>query len=118
MNPIYRFTLSANGGAERAAFPVYRDDVSKDYEQQSNEEFYQAKLSGKLTFIRDDYDFIASQTFDTEFGIKIYISYDTGQTWTEYWAGNFWKTNCTFNDDDKNVTLTPESCRSIWTNGQ
>lgn len=108
MNPIYRFTLSANGGAERAAFPVYRDDVSKDYEQQSNEEFYRAKLSGKLTFIRDDYDFIASQTFDTEFGIKIYISYDTGQTWTEYWAGNFWKTNCTFNDDDKNVTLTPD----------
>lgn len=108
MNPIYRFTLSANGGAERAAFPVYKDDVSKDFEQQSNEEFYRAKLSGKLTFIRDDYDFIASQTFDTEFGIKIYISYDAGQTWTEYWAGNFWKTNCAFNEDDKNVTLTPD----------
>lgn len=108
MNPIYRFTLSANGGAERAAFPVYRDDVSKDFEQQSNEEFFRAKLSGKLTFVRDDYDFIASQTFDTEFGIKIYISYDAGQTWTEYWAGNFWKTNCTFNEDDKNVTLTPD----------
>ena len=108
MNPIYRFTLSANGGDERAAFPVYRDDVSKDFELQTNQEFYRAKLSGKLTFVRDDYDFIASQSFDTQFGIKIYISYDAGQTWTEYWAGNFWKTNCTFNADDKNVTLTPD----------
>lgn len=108
MNPIYRFTLSANGGAERAAFPVYRDDLAKDFELQTNQEFYRAKLSGKLTFVSDDYDFIVTQAFDTEFGVKIYISYDAGTTWTLYWSGNFWKTNCTFNADDKNVTLTPD----------
>ena len=108
MNPIYKFTLSANGGAEQQAFPVYRNDLSKDFELQSNEQFYRAKLSGKLTFIADDYSFIVAQSFDTQFGLKIYISYDAGQTWTEYWTGEFWKTNCTFNVDDQTVTLTPD----------
>lgn len=108
MNPIYKFTLCANGGAERQVFPIYKDDLSKDFELQSNQQFYRAKLSGKLTFVRDDYSFIVAQSFDTSFGLKIYISYNGGQTWAEYWAGEFWKTNCTFNDDDQNVTLTPD----------
>ena len=108
MTPIYKFTLAANGGTEQQAFPVYRDDLSKDFELQTNQEFYRAKLSGKLTFVRDDYDFIANKSFDTQFDIKIYISYDAGQTWTQYWHGQFWKTNCTFNADDKTVTLTPD----------
>lgn len=107
MNPIYKFTLSANGGTERAAFPVYRDDLAKEYELQSNQEFYRAKLSGKLSFVRDDYNFIVSQTFDTQFGLKIFISYDAGETWTEYWKGQFWKTDCEFDNDNKNLTVTP-----------
>lgn len=108
MNPIYKFTLAANGGDEQQAFPVWRDDVTKDFELQTNQEFYRAKLSGKLTFVRDDYDFIASKSFDTQFGLKIYISYDAGQTWTEYWSGNFWKTNCKFDENNKNLTVTPD----------
>ena len=109
MNPIYKFTLSANGGAERAAFPVYRDDLAKDFELQSNEQYYRAKLSGKLTFVGRDYTFIYWQTFETKFGLKIYISYDAGQTWAEYWNGQFWKTNCEFDADNRNVTVTPET---------
>ena len=108
MNPIYKFTLAANGGDEQQAFPVWRDDVTKDFELQTNQEFYRAKLSGKLTFVREDYDFIANKSFDTQFGLKIYISYDAGQTWAEYWSGNFWKTNCKFDDDNKNLTVTPD----------
>ena len=108
MNPIYKFTLAANGGDEQQAFPVWRDDVTKDFELQTNQEFYRAKLSGKLTFVRDDYDFIANKSFDTQFGLKIYISYDAGQTWTEYWNGAFWKTNCKFDEDNKNLTVTPD----------
>ena len=108
MNPIYKFTLAADGGDEQQAFPVYRDDLTKDFELQTNEEFYRAKLSGKLTFVRDDYDFIATQQFETQFDIKIYISYNAGTSWTLYWSGNFWKTDCKFDQDNKNVTVTPE----------
>lgn len=108
MNPIYKFTLSANGGAERQAFPVYGDDLAKDFELQTNEQFYRAKLSGKLTFVKDDFIFIESQSFDTQFGVKIYISYDNGTSWTQYWVGQFWKTDCEFDADNDNVTVTPE----------
>ena len=108
MNPIYKFTLAADGGDEQQAFPVYRDDLAKDFELQTNEEFYRKKLSGKLTFVKDDYDFIVTQQFDTQFDIKIYISYNAGISWTLYWSGNFWKTDCKFDQDNKNVTVTPE----------
>lgn len=108
MNPIYKFTLSVNGGTEQAASPIYREDLSKDFELQTNEQFYRAKLSGTLVFVGTDYDYITKQNFDAKFGIKIYISYNAGQTWALYWAGEFWKTNCKFDDDNNNVTLTPD----------
>lgn len=107
MNPIYKFTLSVNGGAEKAAYPIYGADLSKDFELQTNQKFYRAILSGKLTFVGTDYDYISTQAFDAKFGLKIYISYDAGQLWSVYWAGQFWKTDCEFNADDKNVTMTP-----------
>lgn len=106
MNPIYKFELTINGTTERA-FPVYKDDLSKDYELQSNERFFRAKLSGKLTFESPDYNRIVSAAFDTQFLLEIYISYDAGQTWTAYWSGTFWKTDCDFDDDSKTVTVTP-----------
>ena len=108
VNPIYKFTLSANGGTEQQAFPIYKDDLAKEYELENNQEFYRAKLSGKLTFVGPDYDFIAEEYFDTRFDIRIYISYNAGTSWSEYWHGQFWKTSCTFDEDNKSVTLTPD----------
>ena len=107
MNPIYRFGLTVDGGEEQPVFPVYRNDLTKEIELQSNEEFYRAKLSGKLTFVRDDYELIDTQDFDAQFGLNIYISYNGGITWALYWTGQFWKTDCEFDADNKNVTVTP-----------
>lgn len=106
MNPIYKFQLSA-GTDVRQAYPVYKDDLTIDYELEQGEEFYRGKLSGKLTFQKDDYDFIRGKSFDTQFSVDISISYDNGQTWTAYWSGRFWKTDCEFNEDDETVVVTP-----------
>lgn len=106
MNPIYRFQLSA-GNDTRQAFPVYKDDLAIDYALEQNQEFYRGKLSGKLTFQQDDYLFIRSKAFDTQFDIVISISYDGGQTWAVYWSGQFWKTDCAFNEDDQTAIVTP-----------
>lgn len=106
MNPIYKFQLSA-GSATQRAFPIYKDDLAKDFEKESNQEFFRAKLSGKLTFQSDDYTFIVSKAFDTQFVLEIFISYNAGQSWTSYWRGTFWKTDCDFDDDAKTVTVTP-----------
>ena len=109
MNPIYKFELSANGTTQRA-FPIYKDDLAKDFEKESNQEFFRAKLSGKLTFESDDYTFIVSKAFDTQFILEIFISYNAGQSWTSYWRGTFWKTDCEFDGDAETVIVQP----TVW----
>lgn len=106
MNPIYKFELSAGDTTQRA-FPIYKDDLAIDYALEQNQEFYRGKLSGKLTFQQKDYTFIVSKAFDTQFGLEIFISYDGGQSWASYWRGNFWKTDCEFNEDDQTAIVTP-----------
>lgn len=106
MNPIYKFQLSANGQT-REAKPVYKDDLAIDYALEQGEQFYRGKLSGKLTFQGDDYNFIRNKAFDTQFDIVISISYNNGATWAQYWAGNFWKTDCVINEDSRTVIVTP-----------
>ena len=92
------------------AYPVYKDDLAKDFEKESNQEFFRAKLSGKLTFQSLDYDFIVAQPFDFQFVLEIFISYNAGQTWTPYWRGTFWKTDCEFDNDAKTVVVQP----TVW----
>ena len=106
MYPIYKFELNAAGVTQRA-YPIYGDDLVKDFSKEAGEQFFRAKLNGNLTFERDDFTFIVSKAFDTEFGLEIFISYDGGQTWTSYWRGNFWKTDCTFDLDAQTVVVTP-----------
>lgn len=102
MNPRYSFRLNGT-----QSFPIYGNDLAKDFEKESNEEFFRAKLSGKLNFSGDDYDYIVAQDFDFQFLIDIYISYDNGATASLYWSGTFYKTDCQFDNDSKIVTVTP-----------
>ena len=106
MYPIYKFELTVNGTTQRV-FPIYGDDLAKEFEKESGQQFFRAKLSGNLTFENADYSFITAQAFDTEFGLEIFISYDAGQTWTSYWRGNFWKTDCVFDIDAGTVVVQP-----------
>ena len=106
MNPIYKFAIRANG-ATRQVFPIYGDGLSKDFEKESGQEFFRAKLSGDLTFESADYDFIVAQAFDEQFVLEIAISYDAGVTLIPYWRGTFWKTDCKFDDDAKTVVVKP-----------
>ena len=109
MNPIYKFELTAGNTTQRA-FPIYKDDLAKDFEKESNQEFFRAKLSGKMTFESADYAFIVSKAFDTQFVLVIFISYDAGQTWASYWRGTFWKTDCDFDNDTQTVVVQP----TVW----
>ena len=110
MNPIYKFELATeyNGVTNNyAVYPLRKADLAKDYELQQNEKFYRAKLSGKLLFTRADYSVIADTRFETKFTLVVSISWNNGQTWTEYWRGAFWKTDCVFDADARTVEVTP-----------
>ena len=89
--------------------PIYKDDLAKEYELETNQRFYRAKLSGKISFVRDDYDYINTQQFDNEFLYCIEKSDDGGRTWLQYFQGKFMKTDCTFVDYDKKVTVQPDA---------
>ena len=98
MNPIYKFELTAGNTTQRA-YPIYKDSLALEFEKESGQEFFRAKLSGDLTFERDDYDFIVAQAFDEQFLLEIFISRNAGQSWASYWKGTFWKTDCKFDAD-------------------
>lgn len=110
MNPIYKFELATMYGGmtnNYAVHPLYKDDLSKSYEIEQNEKFYRAKLSGKLIFSRVDFLVIANAHFETQFVLVVSISWNAGQTWTEYWRGEFWKTDCKFDIDAQTIEVTP-----------
>lgn len=110
MTPKYRFFLQiGDGGTKQSVNPNYKDDLTLDYELETNQRFYRAKLSGKINFVRADYDIINDAPFNSEFFLYIEKSNDWGQTYSQYYKAKFMKTDCTFNDDDKLVTVQPEA---------
>lgn len=109
MYPIkYRFNITVNGATHTVA-PLYGNDLSLIFEKETNQQFFRRKLSGNLTFVGVDYNFIVTQVFDTRFVVRMLISRDGGVTWTVYWAGYFYKTDCRFNADDQTVIVSPKS---------
>lgn len=110
MTPKYRFYLQiGEDGEKQVVNPNYKDDLALDYKLETNQRFYRAKLSGKINFVRADYNIINDAPFDSEFFLYIEKSDDWGQTYNQYYKAMFMKTDCTFNDDDKLVTVQPET---------
>lgn len=106
----YQFAPATQDFSEHVssiAYPLYRDDLTMNFDKESGQEFFRRKLSGQLKFVGPDYAYIVAQEFDHEFKIEIFISHDGGNVWSSYWNGEFWKTDCQFNADDKTITVTP-----------
>ncbi|WP_289110416.1 hypothetical protein [uncultured Alistipes sp.] len=102
MNPKYRFFIN-----DRECAPYYKDDLSLDTERESSRWFFRSKLSGKLNFIRDDFDYIDRQPISTTFQLRIERRNATG--WAEYYRGRFFKTDCEFDRDNRIVTVVVDS---------
>ena len=109
MTPKYRFFLQiGEDGTKQTVCPNYKDDLTLDYELETNQRFYRAKLSGKINFVRADYDIINDAPFDSEFFLFIEKSNDWGQTYSQYYKAKFMKTDCEFNADDEMITVQPD----------
>lgn len=92
----------------RQVYPVYKDDLAKDWELETNQRFYRPKLSGKISFIRDDYKYLAGKSFETEFRFLMDKSDDLGVTWNRDFTGKFMKTDCQWIEDDLKCTVQPD----------
>lgn len=89
--------------------PNYKDDMELEYGMETNQRFFRASLSSKLTFIRDDYNYIYETPFETLYVVIIEKSNDNGDTWAEYYRGKFAKTDCEFDHDDLNISVKPDT---------
>ena len=87
--------------------PLWKDDLTMEFAKESQQEFFRRKLSGKLTFINDDYTYIKSKSLDYQFQMRMMISYDNGENWADYWKGHFYWTDCEFDEDSKYIRVTP-----------
>lgn len=96
----YRFSINGHH-----VHPSYKDDLAKDYALEPQQRFYRADLSGALKFMKDDFDWIMSQPFDTEYVVLLEKSNDGGLTWTNYYTGVFFKADCTIDLDIKKIEV-------------
>ena len=108
MNPTYRFRMVV-GSNTRTVYPVWGNNLAISYERASDDQYFRQKLVGNLTFLRSDYDYILTAAFDTQFKLYIDISRNAGVSWSQYWAGQFYKTDCTFNAASRTVVVTPQT---------
>lgn len=104
----YRFYISANGGELRPAYPIYGDAINMKYALEQGQQFYRQELDGDLQFVSDDYVFIMSQAFDTKFDMVMQKTED-GATYTDYWNGYFYRADCTIDEDNKNISVSPST---------
>lgn len=105
MRPQYKFFLVVND-VRREVFPTWDDAVSIDFEQEQDAQYYREKLSGKFTFTRLDYDYIAAQSIETEFGFI--IQERISGTWTDTSPTfYFTKTDLTVDEDARQCSVQP-----------
>ena len=109
-------TLYGNAGAGsfvlgadiiHPAKPLWSESLGLTFSKESGQEFFRRILDGNLTFVGPDYDNIMAQPFDTKFVVEIQKSDDNGVSWTHYWSGSFYKTDCAFDEGEKTVVVKP-----------
>ena len=86
--------------------PIYPSSLSLSYNKENGQEFFRRNLEGELTFVGLDYAYILSKNLSHKFELVVYVSYDN-QLYSEYWSGCFYWSDCKFNQDDKNIKVTP-----------
>lgn len=93
----------------RRTYPTYNNDLGLESTRESRQIFFRTDMSGSLTFIKDDYEWLKSQSFETEFVYELKKSIDDGATYSLYFTGVFYKTDWTVDETDKKITTKVKS---------
>ena len=95
--PTYRFSLEVDNVFTDVT-PVYDDGLTLITAKAQGEEYYRTTLSGQLSFVRADYDLIASYTIEDT--INFNMEKWDGSEWQTYFSGYFTKADCRFELDE------------------
>ncbi len=87
--------------------PIYKDDLGISYEIEGKNKFLRRALSGNVTFIGADYDKIMN--FGWQLSMRLVLQKSVnGGSFSDYWEGEWQRTDCAITYDDKKIVVTPK----------
>lgn len=106
MRTLNFYISNPDSGDNQAAHPIFADGFGIVSERENGQIFFRNKLNNSLTFTAEDYTFIMAQPFDSVINVNLNVM--EGGVVTMQWRGSFARTDCTINEVDKVLTVTPE----------
>ena len=88
--------------------PFYDSGMNKEFNLESDQRFFRESLTSKLTFVKADYEFIMNKPFAHQFIIHIDKLQSDGTYLTDWFVGEFTKTDCDFDEDKETIEVTPK----------
>ena len=84
--------------------PHYKD-LSKKYAKESGQEFFRISLDGKINLFGQDYEYVANSDLESKLIFMVYKYNRLSKKWSEYYKGEFSKTDCKLDRDKKKCEL-------------
>lgn len=98
--PKYNFYIQINDGNKIKVTPHYKN-LSKKYAKENGQEFFRISLDGKISLFGQDYSLVANSSLEDHLIFTIDKYNRLSGKWSEYYKGEFNKTDCKF-DHAKN----------------
>ena len=104
--PKYKFyIINESHGTTRHEINPHYKELNKKYAKESGQEFFRITLDGKITLFGDDYEIINNASIEDNLLFVIDKLNRTTNTWTEYYKGEFNKTDCKLDYEKKSCEL-------------
>ena len=106
---IFRFILG-DGLTLTEVNPIRDKAMEKELTKAPNQKFFRDNLTGKLTFLKEDFDLINDRPFGQQFTLQIDKLQDNGFYINKWFEGEFTKTDCDFDESNKQrkIEVTPK----------
>lgn len=99
---------SSTYGSRQSVEPIYKDDLGISYEVEGKNRFLRRMLSGSVTFVGADFDKIMA--YDWQLTMRLVLQKNiNGGAFSDYWEGEFKRTDCAVTYDDKKIVVTPKA---------
>ena len=104
--PMYKFyIINESHGTTRHEINPHYKELNKKYAKESGQEFFRITLDGKITLFGDDYEIINNASIEDNLLFVIDKLNRITNKWTEYYKGEFNKTDCKLDYEKKSCEL-------------